>query len=174
MRPTLLNEVNQGVSLQALKGGGEMRLVINPPELGEIKLQIGTKNGKVDVQVTAQNESVASVIRSGSKELERSLRDESLSLTKFDVTVTPDAPVAATDTRNSLSDQFLQQNQQNGFLQAGADDKGFNRWDGNQNQRQGSNAGSMAEDQGRNTASRPDSSRTTPSRDTTRRLDVVA
>jgi flagellar hook-length control protein FliK len=174
MRPTLLNEVNQGVSLQALKGGGEMRLVINPPELGEIKLQIGTKNGKVDVQVTAQNEAVASVIRSGSKELERSLRDESLSLAKFDVTVTPDAPVAATDTRNSLSDQFLQQNQQNGFLQAGADDKGFNRWDGNQNQRQGSNAGSMAEDQGRNTASKPDSSRTIPARDSSRRLDVVA
>lgn len=177
IREKLVGEVALGVNLQALKGGGEMRLVINPPELGEIKLQIGTVNGRVEVQVTTQNEEVAGMIRGGSKQLESSLRDQNLSLAKFDVTVTPDAPVAATDTRSNLSDQFLQQNpNNNGFnQQAGAGDGGgFNRWDGNQNQRQGSESGFTAEEQGRSAANGPASSSKSSARDGSRRLDVVA
>lgn len=175
MRLTLTGEVNQGVSLQALKGGGEMKLVIHPEALGEVKLKISTSGGKVEVQVTAQNDEVAKVIRSGSQDLESSLRDQSLALTKFDVSVGDGSPLAATDTRSNLGDQFLsQQNPSQGFSQAGTDDRGFQRWDGDQNQRQGAGPGFMMEEQAKSTSQSARSFAKTPTRDGSRRLDVVA
>lgn len=175
MRDVLLGEVNQGVSLQALKGGGEMRLVINPPELGEVKLQIGAKDGKVDVQVIAQNEEVAKVIRSGSRDLESTLRDQNLSLTKFEVSVSADSPLLATDTKSNLADQFMQQNPQNSFMQSGANENGgFSRWDGSQQDRGEPGAGPFADQQGSGRTKDSSSSSKTPVRDGSRRLDVVA
>lgn len=133
-RDTLLGEVSQGVSFTAVKGGGEMRLVIYPEALGEVKLKVGTSGGKVEVQVTAENEDVAKVIRGGSRELESSLRDQSLTLAKFDVSVAD--PVAGIDTKTSLTDQFLpkdQGNQPQNFGHQQGEQRSA-RWDGGQQQ----------------------------------------
>lgn len=176
MRPALLGEVQNGVHLQAVKGGGEMRLIINPEEMGEVKLKVGTKNGKVEVEVTAENSKVAQMIKGGAHELESSLKDQNLSLTRFEVTVTDSSPVVSTDTRSNLSDQFLSQNPQPGFSN-GRDDGGsaFSRWDGSQQQRQGSGVGTMAaEDELRKASARLVSNPRSSARDSARRLDVVA
>jgi hypothetical protein len=134
----------------------------------------------VEVQVTAENEDVAKIIRGGSKELENSLKDHNLSLAKFDVHVSSDAPLVAIDTKTSLSDQFMPQQQQHnhpqgGFAQAGNESNGrFNQWGSSQQQQQHRQSSSefMAEDNQRSMAQRP-GSRAKP-RDNSRRLDVVA
>jgi hypothetical protein len=178
IREALLGEVNQGIGFHAVKGGGEMRLVIHPEALGEVKLKISTRgDGKVEVQVSAQNDDVARIIRGGSKDLESSLRDQNLTLAKFDVNVTADAPVASIDTRSSLSDQFMpnQQNAQQGFSQAGSEQgQRFSQWDGNQQQsgRQHSSAEMTAGDN--NSRSAMSSAQKNPARGSSRRLDVVA
>ena len=179
MRPVLLNEVETGVQAQAVKGGGEMRLVIHPPELGQVTLKVGAKNGKVEVEVGAENSKVADMIRGGSQELENSLKDQNLALTKFEVTVADNgsAPLTAgSEAKNSTNDQFLSQNQ-NGFGQMGRDDGGFSRWDGSQ-QSGGRDSGFgsfAAEDRARSTAAaKVKNMSTTASRDSSRRLDVVA
>lgn len=177
MKPQLLGEVQQGVHFQAVKGGGEMRLVIHPEALGEVKLKVGTKDGKVSVEITAENSQVAQVIRSGSQELESSLRDQNLSLAKLEVNVSSgagDGVLASLDAKSGSNEQFLSQNSQNGMQQGMNRDEGrFAGWDQGQNQRPGSGFGSMAEESGR---SAPAAAKNvhTPVRDNSRRLDVVA
>ncbi len=173
VRNTLLGELQEGVNLQTVKGGGEMKLIIYPEQLGEVTIKVGTKEGKVDVKVTAENEDVAKIIRSGSKELESSLRDQSLSLTRFEVTVS-ESSVSSLDNKTSLSEQFLPQNSQNGFQQSGNQNEGrFARWDGGQDQRQGGAFEAKAEDQGRSEKQGRFIPKQT-ARDSSRRLDVVA
>jgi hypothetical protein len=180
----LLAEVGSGVALHAHKGGGEMRLVIHPDDLGEVKLKVGTKNGKVEVQIVAENEEVAKMIRNGSKDLETSLRDQNLSLAKFEVSVSDPSSVASTDSRSGFSEQFLSQNQQqpqhgSSFLQSGMGDEGRGaRWGAEQGGHQGGGGYfPSAEDSGRlsarnSLASAPKSLARAPSG--SRRLDVVA
>jgi hypothetical protein len=172
VRETLVGEVKQSVNFQALKGGGEMKLVIHPEEMGEVHLKVGTKNGSVEVRVVAENEEVARLIRSGSKELESSLREQSLALAKFEVKVA-DGPVTQSESKGSLADQFLQQ-QNHGFSQDGSgDDRGFGRWDNDS--RQGPGFGVMAEQNGKAAAAGDGpSGRNNQARDSSRRLDVVA
>lgn len=154
-----------------------MRLVIHPEALGEVKLKISTRSdGKVEVQVSAQNDDVAKIIRGGSKELESSLRDQNLTLAKFDVSVTADAPVASTDTRASLSDQFMpnQQNAQQSFSQAGSEQgQRFAQWEGNQQPGRQFSSPEMSSG-GNNKSGSALPAQKNPSRDGSRRLDVVA
>lgn len=184
LRSGLVGEVNQQVSLTALKGGGEMRLVIRPDGLGEVKLKVEAKDGKVGVHVTAENEEVAKALKSGSHDLESSLRDQNLSLAKFEVAVKSDAPVASTDTRSNLSDQFLGSNRDQGgfdqnfqgFNQGRHDEGRFGSWDGQQRQ---PSPGRMADDTGVNqrgyaAARKGNSPANQAARDGSRRLDVVA
>jgi flagellar hook-length control protein FliK len=178
VRQTLMGEVVQNVNVNALKGGGEMRLVIHPEELGEVKIKVGSKEGRIDVQISAKNEEVASIIRNGSKELENSLGSQNLSLARFEVTVS-DSAVVSLDPKSSLGDHFLsQQNSHQGNMQSNssmADDRGFTRWDNQGSQRQ-SSAEFLADDRLRS------SSHATPvrakqhysSRNGSQRLDVVA
>lgn len=168
-RKMLLEEMGSNVSLTAVKGGGEMRLVLHPHDLGEVKLKVGTKNGQVEVQVTAENEEVAKLLRSGSKELEKSLKEQSMALASFEVSVQDPTKVANTDTRTNLSDQYLQQNQQqhaNGFgAGANGGERGESRWDSGL---QAFNSSERAAP--RSAGSAPKSA----PRDSSRRLDIVA
>lgn len=112
----LMQEVSQSVNFQALKGGGEMRLVIYPESLGEIHLKVGTRNGKVEVKMTAQNEEVASMIRDGAADLAGALRENNLELSKFEVnfsekTFGVDTKIEARDPNpSSMFDQRHQPN----------------------------------------------------------------
>src|SRR4029077_7927749 len=136
----------------------EMRLVIHPDDLGEVKLKVGTKNGKVEVQVMAENEDVAKMIRAGSKELEASLKSQNLSLAKFEVSVSDASSVVSTDTKSGLNEQFLSQNQQqhksSAFAQGSlGDDSRGARWGAaDQGSRQGGGFSPHSEDSGRNAA----------------------
>jgi hypothetical protein len=172
----LTGEINQNVNLQALKGGGEMRLVIYPEQMGEVKLHVGANNGKVEVKITAENEEVAKVIRSGSKDLEVSLRDQNLSLTKFDVSVS-DSAVSSLDNKGNLTDQFLQQqNSQQGFMNfSGRDDGNASKWDNNGSQRDGSGGALAKESENSREYNSPSSSKNSSRvKDISRKLDVVA
>ncbi|MGZ3660829.1 MAG: flagellar hook-length control protein FliK [Bdellovibrionota bacterium] len=179
LKSALTAELGTNVAFHANKGGGEMRIVLHPDDMGEVKLKVGTKNGKVEVQVTADNEDVAKLLRGGSKDLEASLKSQNLSLSKFEVTVGDSSSLVATDTRSGLNEQFLGQNSQHqgGFTQANADDNGRNaRWGGEQGARQGGGYSAFAEDAGRGFARGAASSPKTMARamDSSRRLDVVA
>lgn len=175
LREAMMGEVAPGVALHAHKGGGEMRLVVTPEDMGEVKLKVSTKNGKVEVQVTAESNDVAQIIRGGSHELEASLKDQNLSLGKFEVSVADSNNVSSLDNNKSnLSEQFLSQGQQ-GFGQGAADEGRGNRWGGDQNPRQGGSYASMADDNGRSSPNQASAApRKQMARSSQGRLDVVA
>jgi flagellar hook-length control protein FliK len=141
LRAELSGEVNQNVNLAALKGGGEMKLIIRPDGMGEVKLRVEAKEGKIGVHITAENEEVARAIKDGSKDLEKSLRDQNLSLSKFEVALAADAPVAETSSKQNFNDKhFAQDNGSSRFEQfsqnfsQGRNEQRFGGWE-NQNQR---------------------------------------
>jgi|GEM_PF-5456795 len=176
-REVLMGEVGTGVSQHALKGGGEMRLVLNPDDMGEVKVKVSTKNGKVEVQVTAENKDVAQVIRGGSKDLEASLKEQNLSLSKFEVTVSDSTrTVTSLDNKTSLNEQFLSQNQQNqgGFGANGDDGRSSNRWDNHQGNRQGGSYASLTEENGQSSPKSANPLHRQPVRNSSRRLDISA
>ncbi len=177
LRRALVGELGTGVALHVGKGGGEMRLVLHPDDMGEGKPKVGTQNGKVEVQVTADNEEIAALIRSGSSDLEKTLKEQNLSLAKFEVSVSDTTTVASLDTKNGLNDQFMsQQNQQQssgGFSQGmSGDDRRSSSWGDPSGGRQAMGGDAQADNSGRSAASR-----FVPkpvARDSSRRLDVVA
>lgn len=176
-REVLLNDVGTGVALHAHKGGGEMRLVLHPDDMGEVKLKVSTKGGKVEVQLTAENNDVANVLRSGNQDLEASLKDQNLTLSKFEVTVSDSSQVNNLDKGASLNEQFLsqQQNQQQGGFGQEADQGRQARWDTNQGNGRGNNGFATAEQDNERRA--PASARSAPrqmARSSSGRLDVVA
>lgn len=175
MRAELMGEVTSGVHLHAVRGGGEMKLVIHPEEMGEVKLKIAAaKDGKVEVHVTAESNEVADLIRSGSSDLKASLGDQNLQLTRFEVTVS-DQSVSSLEQKGSLSEQLLQQNP-SGFQQpgAGSDDSRFARWEGQGEQRQGPEALASEQENRGEPARKSPVVRHNPVRDNSHRLDVVA
>jgi flagellar hook-length control protein FliK len=97
MRVRLASEVADSISVQAKNGGGEMKLVIHPDNLGELKLKVGTKDGKVQVTVTADNNEVAQSLRSSQHDLKEALSGQHLTLSKFEVNVASDSSMANQD-----------------------------------------------------------------------------
>lgn len=115
----IADRVVQDVSLLAHKGGGEMKITINPRDLGEIQIHVKTDKGNVDVEVVAQNRDVASAIRNASSELADALGAQKLSLNNFDVSVkSVESPAgggfnAQDQTQNqNKSQDLLEQNRQ--------------------------------------------------------------
>ena len=182
VKTALVAELGTNVSFHAHKGGGEMKIILHPDDMGEVHVKVGTKNGKVEVQVTAENEGVAKLLRGGSKDLESSLKGQNLSLAKFEVTVNDSGSVMATDTKTSLNEQFLSQqnNPQHhgGFAQANADDgRSGQRWGADQGSQQGGGYASLREEAARISAGTAFSAPTNRARESmgsSRRLDVVA
>lgn len=111
IRGGILGEVATSVGLQAVKGGGEMKLVIHPEHLGELKLKVGAKNGKVEVQVEAESKEVANILKSGKGDLQDALGDQNLSLAKFEVTVKESSNANAGNDGRGNTSQFDQQGQ---------------------------------------------------------------
>jgi len=174
-REVLLGDVGSSVALHAHKGGGEMKLVLHPDDMGEVKLKVSTKDGKVEVQVTAENNDVAKILRGGTQDLEASLKDQNLSLTKFEVSVADPSSVASLENKPSLNEQFLSQNQPQGGYEQGSANEGRNqRWNSDQGNRQGGTYASLTEENERSSPKSASMGQKQAARDHSRRLDVVA
>jgi hypothetical protein len=179
VRNALIGEVSQGVGFQAIKGGGEMRLVIRPDSLGEVKLQVSNKEGKIEVKVIAENENVAKIIRGGSQDLEGSLRTQNLVLSKLDVSVA-EGVTASSDSKQSSGEQLFQQhrNHEGNFHSqgGGTSDRGLQQWgagpegDSGGRQSQANNSNGYVSEE----VSASSSASSKRVRDNSRRLDVVA
>ncbi len=112
VRGRLIGEVAESVSLQAKNGGGEMKLVIHPDNLGELKLKVETKDGKVQVAVTADNNDVAQSLRASQNDLRDALHGQHLTLSKFEVNVADNSSMASNQDNSGGNYQgsFFQDN----------------------------------------------------------------
>ena len=66
-------------------GRSEVRLELDPPELGRMKLEVELRNGGIEVRLRVENPDVREAIRGQLQSLDRSLRDAHVEVNRFDV-----------------------------------------------------------------------------------------
>jgi flagellar hook-length control protein FliK len=100
-----------------------MKMIVHPEALGELRLKVGMKDGKVEVSVTAGSEEAAGMLRKSAQDLASSLGDKNLTLAKFDVQVSDKQVNASSDSRGgSMEHNLHQQSHQNAFNMMNGED----------------------------------------------------
>ncbi len=69
------------------KGGGEVKVQLNPEGLGEIRLMVAVNDGKVGIQMQASSQEAKNMIEGGFSELKKSLSNHNLSMDAVQVDV---------------------------------------------------------------------------------------
>lgn len=108
------------ISGMGQNGGGEMRIRMNPGNLGELMIQVSTSGKNVGLKVQATDSGAKKIIEESLGALRDSLAQQSLALGRVDVTLAP-TNAATADNNGSSSQNSSQQNA--GFnMQAGLQD----------------------------------------------------
>ncbi|MCR9093340.1 MAG: flagellar hook-length control protein FliK [bacterium] len=80
---------SQAISVQtewlATRGGGTARMVLHPPELGEIAIRVSLRGGAVDVVMVAQEAAARGVAEEQSERLAQAFANRDLRLENFEV-----------------------------------------------------------------------------------------
>jgi|GEM_PF-2992091 len=82
-----LRNVANGITNMTVAGGGEMRIKLNPGNLGELSIRVSTNGKDVGLKVQANDPAAKKVIEESLGALRDSLASQSLQLGRVDVTV---------------------------------------------------------------------------------------
>jgi flagellar hook-length control protein FliK len=88
---TVLPQVIRGLATLVRNGAAEMRLQLQPADLGEIELRVRTVEGIVRGEMMVQNPEIKQLIDANMDRLRAALAEEGLDLAGFDVDVGTDA-----------------------------------------------------------------------------------
>jgi hypothetical protein len=106
--PVSVPEVFQKVDSLVHSGGGKMTVFLTPPDLGQVEIQVVTKGKNVEVKVKSDNDFAKMAIEGQVADLQQSLQNQDLNLSKIEVQVT-----------REMSPSFME-NQFAGFFQNGS------------------------------------------------------
>lgn len=108
-----MNEVIQSARILAEDGGGEMKIRLNPDNLGEVNLKVNVKDGQVNVEIITETSDMKKLFEKGLGELKASLSSHHLSVEGIKV-----------DTAQNMAQDYMKQqahqqdrNQAQQFLQ---------------------------------------------------------
>jgi hypothetical protein len=87
VKEQLETEVVRQVGLRIEEGSQEIRLVLHPRELGDIRLKVVAKDGQISTQFLVENQSVKAVMESAVPQLRQALSEQGLQLTDFSVDI---------------------------------------------------------------------------------------
>ncbi len=90
-----LRNVSNGIANMSGAGGGEMRIKLNPGNLGELMIRVSTDGKDVGLKVQANDPAAKKIIEESLSSLRDSLASQSLSLGRVDVTLAPAAANAS-------------------------------------------------------------------------------
>ncbi len=83
----IFSEIVKHFSYFVNRGGGEAKLILNPPELGTLKMSVKLHNGRVSTFFIVDNPSIKEIIDSRLVVLQQNLLEQGFSLGEFDVGV---------------------------------------------------------------------------------------
>jgi len=109
----------EGRRLVVDEGGGQVRMSLDPPELGSLDMDVKVRNSSVQIVLTAEDRNVQQLLQSQRDVLERALAEGGLRMESFDVVLSSSA-----DGENSSSErwQTRQESQAGRMTQAGAEE----------------------------------------------------
>lgn len=103
----------QGAQVLMRKGGGEMKVQMNPEGLGQVDLKVAVKEGKVDIQILADTADTKRLLEKGMGDLKASLAGHRLEVSnvKVDVSQNTDRDLSQgqSDLSRDQARQFLGQ-----------------------------------------------------------------
>lgn len=93
-----VNELINQAQFLAKKGGGEMKVKLNPHGLGEVNLKVESQNGQLNIEMITSNDEAKKVLEKGIGELKASLAEQKLQIENIKI----EAPK---ESSNQLSQQ---------------------------------------------------------------------
>ncbi len=108
-REMTVPEMSQQISHLIQHGGGSMTVRLNPPDLGQVEIQVVAKGRRVEVDMTSDNEMTKSLIESQLGDLHKSIQGHDLQLARMEVHVAQDGFQQDTQSFLNQSGQFSRQ-----------------------------------------------------------------
>jgi hypothetical protein len=96
-----VGEVIQSARMLAEDGGGEMRIRMNPDQMGEVNLKVNVKDGNVNVEIITETAEAKKLFERGLGDLKANLSAHKLNVDGIKI-----------DTAQNLANEFMQQNSQ--------------------------------------------------------------
>lgn len=91
------------------KGGGEMKVALNPEGLGEVAMKVSVENGQVNVEMVTESNEAKKLLEKGMGELKASLASHKLNVENIKVDFQGEISKHMQDQRNDAERQFAQQ-----------------------------------------------------------------
>lgn len=100
--------INQAQFLSK-KGGGEMKIALNPEGLGEIQMKVAVQNGEVNVEMLAESSEAKKLLEKGLGELKSSLASHKLNVENIKVDFQGEISKHLDDQQREAERNFQQQ-----------------------------------------------------------------
>jgi flagellar hook-length control protein FliK len=104
-----IKEVISRAQMLATKGGGEMKIVMNPEALGEVTMKVAVQNGQVNVEMIAESREAKKLLETGLGDLKATLLSNNLKVDQIKVETPADIGRQLTQNHDEAQRQFAQQ-----------------------------------------------------------------
>jgi flagellar hook-length control protein FliK len=127
-----LRNVSNGIQGMSAAGGGEMRIRMNPGNLGELMIRVSTNGKDVGLKVHASDSNAKKILEESLGSLRDSLAQQSLALGRVDVvigtTASQDSNATSQQSNQQSSNQQHAQSQAQMNLDSNASQSGGGQW----------------------------------------------
>lgn len=83
--PFKTSEVATQVQSLAAEGGGKIQVILNPPHLGQVEIQVSTKGKKVELGIRLEDANSKAMVENGLLDLKQALEIQDLQLSKVEI-----------------------------------------------------------------------------------------
>lgn len=112
--PVTIPEVMQRVDTLVHRGGGEMTVSLDPPNLGKVEIKVTTQGNRVEVEMRSESHQAKSALEGHFNELKSAMQSQDLHLAKLDVQVHRDPTSFAGQSFSGMADGRNAGNAQSG------------------------------------------------------------
>jgi hypothetical protein len=102
----VVDQLVRGMRIQTVDGQSEVRLRLDPAQLGDVSIKLIVSGGTVDASITASSAAARDALASGQAQLARTLADAGLKLQGFSVGLGGGAAGGNGDRSNPNSDPW--------------------------------------------------------------------
>lgn len=104
-----IKEVINQAQFLAKKGGGEMKVKLNPEGLGEVTMKVAVKSGQVSIEMTTQSNEAKKILEKGLGDLKANLMSHDLKIDQIKVDMPSDVSKHLARNHDDGQRQFAQQ-----------------------------------------------------------------
>ena len=137
----VMQAIDKNASMLIRNNGGQLKVQLNPHNLGSIDLLVDVKNGNVSLEMAVESNEVKELIKSKAAELKSRLAASDLKMTGLDLSIRQSSDSNGTFTNRDSQNQNQSKNQQQSRDFSEGSQRDFlggqpRKWNGRQNENQ--------------------------------------